>query len=130
MGISSQRSSYLFIGIGLGSLVTRIGGGKLCEYMKPVYVNQRAALCGGVSTLLLSMNSRYTVLVVIALMYGLADGAFLTTCTTIPLSCVPPEKRSVALGFTNMMSAVTLAIGPMITGKQAYCAESNYTIYF
>jgi MFS family permease len=117
MGISSQRSSYLYIGIGLGSLVTRIGGGKLCEYVNPVYVNQLAALCGGISTLLLSMNSSYTLLVVLTLMYGLADGAFLTTFSFIPLSCVPPEKRAFALGFTNVVCAVSIATGPMLTGK-------------
>lgn len=118
MGITRKRSSYLFIGIGLGSLFTRIAAGKICEYIPPIRVNQMAILCSGVSTLLLSMKHSYVVLVVLTLIYGLADGAFLTTYNVILLMCVETDKKALAYGVGNMATTVPIALGPMVTGKR------------
>ena len=117
VGVTRKRSSYLFIAIGAGSLLTRIAAGKICEYIRPIRVNQMAVLCSAISTLLLSIKSSYVVLVVLTLLYGLADGAFLTSYNVILLGSVDADKRAIAYGIGNMATAVPVAVGPMITGR-------------
>jgi len=121
IGISSKKSSYLYFGIGLGSLVSRIASGKLCELINPVYVNQVSGLCSGISTLFLSMDhGSYAALVVITLIYGVADGAFLTTYNVIILNAVGNEQRPYAYGCANAAISVAIGLGPMITGKSQF----------
>ena len=116
IGISNKRSSYLYVGLGLGSFVFRVAAGKLCEFVNPVYVYQVGCFCSGIVTLVLSMTSSYSVLVVITLIYGMADGVFFTTFNVIVLSVVEHEQRPYAYACANTAASVAFTLGPMITG--------------
>ncbi|KAK3715054.1 hypothetical protein QZH41_012121 [Actinostola sp. cb2023] len=48
--LTKKQSSYLYLGIGLGSLVSRLATGKLCEYVNPIYLNQVGSVFSGIST--------------------------------------------------------------------------------
>ncbi|KXJ10329.1 Monocarboxylate transporter 3 [Exaiptasia diaphana] len=119
VGISSSKSSYLYIGIGIGSFVAKIAAGKLCQFVKPIYVNQASSLFSGISALTVSMSKSYIVLVIITVVFGLADGAFQSSYNSIALSTPDPQKRAYAYGGANMVISLAFVLGPMITGRIA-----------
>lgn len=116
LGITSKKSSYLYLGIGIGSLVSRIASGKLCEIIKPVYVNQMGDICSGICTLVLAVTSNYSILVVTTLLYGIADGTFYTTLNVVLLGSVEQEQRPYAYGSAGAAFSLAVTLGPMVTG--------------
>ncbi|KAK3733350.1 hypothetical protein QZH41_003614 [Actinostola sp. cb2023] len=64
-------------------------------------------------------HGSYAALVVITLIYGVADGAFLTTYNVIILNAVGNEQRPYAYGCANAAISVAIGLGPMITGLVA-----------
>ena len=81
IGITADAASRLFIYYGLASCVGRLITGRLCDFEKvnTLYVYQAAELVVGIGTFLVTLATSYLHMVIFIVIYGLCDGAFITT---------------------------------------------------
>ena len=118
INITADAASRLFIYYGLASCVGRLVTGRLCDFEKvnTFYVYQVAELVVGAGTLLVTLATSYFHMVIFIVIYGLCDGAYITTLNLLLLTCVSPEKVPTALGWQMQVSSFFLASGPPIAG--------------
>ena len=123
--------------LGLSSAVGRLLSGRLCDVkcINIQYVNQLAIAITGMATVLLPLARTFVSVAFYTVVFGFADGAFMTTQNVILLSIVGPERRATAFGFGNMLCAFAVASGPPLAGEwlpqgglQGYREKSANTV--
>ncbi|EDO48615.1 predicted protein [Nematostella vectensis] len=121
IGVSAQKSSTLFIYIGITSFAGKLVSGRLCDSprISTLYVHQISALIIGASVLMIRLASDYTGFAIFAACYGCGNGMFITTMYLLFLNTVEPRLRPSALAYGEMVNAVSIAIGSPIAGLLA-----------
>ncbi|EDO29417.1 predicted protein, partial [Nematostella vectensis] len=119
VGLSSSEASTLFIHIGISSLVGRILSGHIVDafHISPLKIHQCADfICGG-SMLLIWLASDYLSFSVFAVVYGLSNGAYVTTMYLALMNTVDARDRPMAFGLGEMLCSAGIVIGPVLAGK-------------
>ncbi|KAJ7393162.1 hypothetical protein OS493_006128 [Desmophyllum pertusum] len=131
IGITADAASRLFVYYGIASCVGRLVSGRLCDFEKvnTFYVYQVSELIAGTSILVVTMATSYVHMVVFIVIYGLCDGAFITTLNVLLMTCVSPQKVPIAIGWEMQISSFFLASGPPVAGLMADSLNS-YTHAF
>jgi len=131
LGISGDKSSTLYLFIGIFATVGRLGGGFLCNIksVKAIRLFQVAAFIVGTSTMLLTLTKTYGTLVAYAIVFSLADGMMVTTCLIVLLNSVKEALRASAFGFSMMCAGVGAVTSPPLSGLMADKA-GNYIAAF
>ncbi|XP_032226373.1 monocarboxylate transporter 5-like [Nematostella vectensis] len=118
VGLSSSEASTLFIHIGISSLVGRILSGQIVDafHISPLKIHQCADfICGG-SMLLIWLASDYLSFSVFAVVYGLSNGAYVTTMYLALMNTVDARDRPMAFGLGEMLCSAGIVIGPVLAG--------------
>ncbi|EDO40165.1 predicted protein, partial [Nematostella vectensis] len=117
-GVSAQKGSLLFVFIGISSIISRLISARLCDvsFIKPRHVNQAAAVLSGVVTILLTLASTFTFLAVLAVAYGVADGAYKVTINILFINSVDLKRGPSAFGQAQMVTSLSSVAGPAIAG--------------
>lgn len=118
LNITAEKASKYYMFLGLSSAVGRLLSGRLCDVkcVNIQYVNQLAIAITGMATVLLPLARTFVSVAFYTVVFGFADGAFMTTQNVILLSIVGPERRATAFGFGNMLCAFAVASGPPLAG--------------
>ena len=105
--------------LGLSSAVGRLLSGRLCDvkFINIQNVNQLGIAITGMATVLLPLARTFVSVAFYTVVFGFADGTFMTTQNVILLSIVGPERRATAFGFGNMLCAFAVASGPPLAGE-------------
>lgn len=121
IGITADAASRLFVYYGLASCAGRLVSGRLCDFQKvnTFYVYQAAELVAGTSILVVTMATSYVHMTVFVVIYGFCDGVFITTLNVLLITCVSPQKVSVAIGWEMQISSLFLASGAPVAGLMA-----------
>lgn len=95
--------------------------GRLCDvkWINIRYVNRLGILGCGIATLLLPLAKNYISVAFYAVVFGFADGSFITTQNVILLNIVGPKRRAAAFGFGCMLCSLALAAGPPLAGENS-----------
>ena len=119
LGIPGDKASKLFIYYGLATAIGRIACGRLCDYqwVRPMYVYQLAEFVVGATVLLVTLGTTYTPLVLYSIVYGLAEGFFITTLNVLLLTSVSETQRAAAVGWQIQLSSVFIVSGPPFAGS-------------
>ena len=128
IGITPDAASRLFVYYGLASCVGRLVSGRLCDFQRvnSFYVYQVAELVAGASILVVTMATSYVHMVVFIVVYGFCDGVFITTLNVLLITCVSPQKVSVAIGWEMQISSLFLASGAPVAGEfYLICISAN-----
>ncbi|XP_015770801.1 PREDICTED: monocarboxylate transporter 10-like [Acropora digitifera] len=118
VGISAQKASRLFIFVGLSSSFGRLISGKLCnaDRVNAVFIYQSSLLLAAICAFLLPFATKYREVIAFSVVYGLADGIFITTHGFILLSCIDAKRRTAAFAMNNVLFAIAAAAGGPIIG--------------
>lgn len=117
--ITADAASRLFVYYGLASCFGRLASGRLCDFKKvnTFYVYQMAELVAGASILAVTIAASYVHMIVFVVIYGFCDGVFITTLNVLLITCVSPQKVSVAIGWEMQISSLFLASGAPVAGE-------------
>ena len=82
-----------------------------------MYVYQLAEFVVGATVLLVTLGTTYTPLVLYSIVYGLAEGCFITTLNVLILTSVSEAQRAAAVGWQMQLSSVFIVSGPPFAGS-------------
>ena len=118
LGITADSATTLFIYLGLASILGRITSGFICDLrgVNSLYVYQMAVLVQGISTLLSVFAKTYVPLAVYSFVFGLCDGAFITTLNICLLKSVDSSRRASVIALHHPVISVFLASGAPVSG--------------
>ncbi|XP_078352577.1 monocarboxylate transporter 10-like [Oculina patagonica] len=123
LAIPADKSSTLYLFIGIFASLGRLGAGFLCNMRctNSLRLLQAAVFVMGASTMLLTLAKTYAALVVYAITFSIADGMMVATFTIkcMHLECVEESKRASAFGFTLMSSGILALSSPPLAGFMA-----------
>ncbi|KAL9985071.1 hypothetical protein ACROYT_G007432 [Oculina patagonica] len=121
LGISADSASRLFIFLGLSSCVARITTGRLCDvkWINTTFIYQFGDLLSGFATIVLPVIQSYTGLIAFAVIYGFADGIFITTMNSLIMFTVDEKRRAAAMGLGNCVISLGIAAGAPVGGYLA-----------
>lgn len=128
LGIPAEKSSILYLFLGVFASVGRLGGGFLCnlKFMNAGLLFQVATFVMGASTMIMPIANSYGPLVVYAIVFSLSDGAMVTTFIIDLLNSVQESKRASVFGFAMLGGGITALASPPIAGLMAD-QSGNYT---
>ena len=118
LGIPADKSSTLYLFIGIFASLRRLGGGFLCNvrFIKERYIQQVATFIVGSSTMLLVLAKTYAALVGFAIMFSAADGMMVTSLIIECMESVEESKRASAFGFVLVSGGVFGLVSPPLAG--------------
>ena len=119
LGIPAEKSSTLFLFIGVCAAFGRLAGGFLCDmrFIRALRLFQAACFILGTSTLLLTLAKTYAALVVYAITFSMADGMMISTFFVECLEFVEGSKRASFFGFMSLTGAGFILSGPPLSGE-------------
>lgn len=119
MGIPADKSSTLFLFLGIFSTVGRLGGGFLCnmDCVKARRLFQVVAFIAGSSTMLLTLTKTYGALAAYAIVFSVADGMMVSTFVIDLLNSVEESKKASTFGFSMMGAGVGALTSPPLSGR-------------
>ncbi|XP_031557859.1 monocarboxylate transporter 10-like [Actinia tenebrosa] len=118
IGLPPQKASMLFIYIGVVSFFGKIIAGRLCDYpgISSFWVNQIAGVISGLSIIFLQFPSDERGFIAFACCYGLGLGSFITSLYLVFLNSVRPMDRPIALATGEVISSLSVLVGPPFIG--------------
>ncbi|KAL9954138.1 hypothetical protein ACROYT_G041636 [Oculina patagonica] len=121
LGIPADKSSTLYLFIGISAALGRLGGGFLCDlrYIKTLRLFQAATFIMGASTMLLTLANTYPALVVYVIIFSMADGMMVSTFFVECLEIVEEWQRASIVGFNSLVGAPFLLCSPPLAGLMA-----------
>ena len=66
---------------------------------------------------MLPFATKYREVIAFSVVYGLADGIFITTHGFILLSCIDAKRRTAAFAMNNVLFAIAAAAGGPVIGE-------------
>lgn len=119
LGIPADKSSTLYLFIGIFSTLGRLGAGFLCDmkYINTLRLFQAATFIMGASTMLLTLAKTYAALVVYVITFSVADGMMVSTFIIKCMGSVEESKRASVIGFVAMAGAGFSLSSPPLSGK-------------
>ncbi|XP_006815168.1 monocarboxylate transporter 10-like [Saccoglossus kowalevskii] len=130
-GFSAGSGAWLMCYLGLATTIARIIFGKLCDVVKVnrIYSNQICMLTSGVVMMLFPLATRYGWLVALVVLYGLADGLFISLLPILTQDLVGVNKMTKAWGSMLVTTSVAFMLGPPIAGC-IFDSETSYNTVF
>ncbi|KAL9954134.1 hypothetical protein ACROYT_G041632 [Oculina patagonica] len=123
LDIPADKSSTLYLFIGIFASLGRLGAGLLCnmECTNSLRLFQAAVFVMGASTMLLTLAKSYAALAVYAITFSIADGMLITTfiIECMNMESVEESKRASAFGFALMSSGILALCSPPLSGFMA-----------
>lgn len=119
LGISADSASRLFILFGLSSSIARIATGRICDvaWVNTIYIYQFGVIVDGFAIVVLPVIRKYTAFQVFSVVYGLADGIFITTMNSLLMFSVDEERRAAGLGLGNTLLSLGIVAGSPFAGE-------------
>ena len=119
LGISADKSSTLFLFIGIFATFGRLGGGLLCNIkcFKARLLYQVATFIMGASTMIMTQVNSYGPMVAYAIVFSAADGMSVTTYIIELLDSLEESKKASVFGFSMMFAGVGALSGPPLSGR-------------
>ena len=129
LGILADKSSTIYMVIGIFASLGRIGGGFLCDLK---FVNSRLLLQAAIfimaaSTILLTLAKTYFGVFAYAIFFSSADGLMITSMIIETLKAVKEDKKASAVGLLMLFSGVSALIGPPLSGRGPILSFHFYT---
>lgn len=116
LGIPADKSSTLFLFLGIFAALGRLGGGFLCNmrFIKVRFLQQAAAFIVGSSTMLLTLAKTYAALVTFVIVFAVADGIMVTSFIIECMELVEASKRASAFGIFMLVGGIVgMASAPL-----------------
>ena len=118
LGILADKSSTIYMVIGIFASLGRIGGGFLRDLK---FVNSRLLLQAAIfimaaSTILLTLAKTYFGVFAYAIFFSSADGLMITSMIVETLKAVKEDEKASAVGLLKLFSGVSALIGPPLSG--------------
>ena len=129
LGILADKSSTIYMVIGIFASLGRIGGGFLCDLK---FVNSRLLLQAAIfimaaSTILLTLAKTYFGVFAYAIFFSSADGLMITSMIVETLKAVKEDEKASAVGLLMLFSGVSALIGPPLSGRGPILSFHFYT---
>ena len=114
LGILADKSSTIYMVIGIFASLGRIRGGFLCDLK---FVNSRLLLQAAIfimaaSTMLLTLAKTYFGVFTYAIFFSSADGLMITSMIVEILKAVKEDEKASAVGLLMLFSGVSSLIKP------------------
>jgi len=121
LGIPADKSSTLFLFLGIFAALGRLGGGFLCNmrFIKAGFLQQAAAFIVGCSTMLLTLAKTYAALVTFVITFAVADGMMVTSFVIECMEFVEESKRALTFGFFMLVGGIVGMTSPPLAGFMA-----------
>lgn len=118
LGIPADKSSTLFLFLGIFAALGRLGGGFLCNmrFIKAGFLQQAAAFIVGCSTMLLTLAKTYAALVTFVITFAVADGMMVTSFVIECMEFVEESKRALTFGFFMLVGGIVGMTSPPLAG--------------
>ncbi|CAH3171610.1 unnamed protein product [Porites lobata] len=117
LGIEEDRVVWLYMCIGLVSLLARLPGSKLCEVISPQRVFFMFAILSALSALVLPLATTLIRFICYASVYGLADGMMAIGGILSCFQALTPKQKAQGFGFYQFFICSAYLCGPPIGGK-------------
>ena len=119
LGIPADKSSTLFLFLGIFATLGRLGGGFLCNvrFIKVRFLQQAATFIVGSSTMLLILAKTYVAMVTYVVTFGFADGIMVTSIIIECMESVEESKRASAFGFFMLFGGIVGIASPPLAGS-------------
>lgn len=119
IGIPVDKSSTLFLFLGIFAALGRLGGGFLCnlKFIKVRVLQQSATFIVGSSTMLLILAKNYVAVVVYVIPFGFADGMMVTSLIIESIESVEESQRASAFGFIMLVGGIVGITSPPLAGS-------------
>ena len=119
LGIPADKSSTLFLFLGIFATLGRLGGGFLCNvrFIKVRFLQQAATFIVGSSTMLLILAKTYVAMVTYVITFGFADGIMITSIIIECMESVEESKRASAFGFFMLFGGIVGIASPPLAGS-------------
>ena len=119
LGILADKSSTIYMVIGIFASLGRIGGGFLCDLK---FVNSRLLLQAAIfimaaSTMLLTLAKTYFGVFTYAIFFSSADGLMITSMIVEILKAVKEDEKASAVGLLMLFSGISALISPPLSGR-------------
>ena len=129
LGILADKSSTIYMVIGIFASLGRIGGGFLCDLK---FVNSRLLLQASIfimaaSTMLLTLAKTYFGVFTYAIFFSSADGLMITSMIVETLKAVKEDEKASAVGLLMLFSGISALIGPPLSGRGPILSFHFYT---
>ncbi|CAH3171611.1 unnamed protein product [Porites lobata] len=129
LGIEEDQVIWLYMCIGLVSLLARLPGSKLCDVISPLKVLFVFAIVSALSALLLPLATTLIRLLCYASVYGLADGMMAIGGILCCLQMLTPKQKAQGLGFYLLFNCIAFLCGPPIGGLIAEKTNSYHAAF-
>ena len=122
LGIPADKSSTLFLFIGVFAAVGRLSAGCLCNMKRvnSLFLYQAAVFVMGASTMLFLQAKTYAPLAAVVVVFSLADGLMVSTCIIVLFRSVQVSQRAPSLGFSMMAGGIFIVCSPPLSGESVY----------
>lgn len=118
--ISSTKSSLLFTYIGIFSTIAQIVIGRVIDkrWLTSLQSVQLSSYLLGLTLILFALADTYIYFVVLSVLFGAANGAFVAAQTVFFLTCFGDLKKdAVGYGVAHMTKSIPLFTGAPIAGS-------------
>jgi len=121
LGIPADRSSTLFLFLGLFAAIGRLSAGFLCDIrcINSQFLYQASVFISGASTMLLVLAKTYSSLAAVVVFFSAADGMMVSTFIIELFKSVKESQRASCLGFCMMVAGFFVFCGPPLSGLMA-----------
>ena len=118
LGIPADKSSTVYLFIGVFASLGRLGGGFLCgiKCINTRFLLQASITIVEVSTMLLTLAKSYVALAAYAIVFSGADGLVQSTLMIECLKSVEQSKKASVFGLQMLCSGIFSLSGPPLTG--------------
>lgn len=122
LGIPADKSSTLFLFIGVFAAVGRLSAGCLCNIkcVNSLFLYQAAVFVMGASTMLFLQAKTYAPLAAVVVVFSLADGLMVSTYIIMLFRSVQVSQRAPCLGFGMMVAGIFIVCSPPLSGESLY----------
>ena len=119
LGIPADKSSTLFLFLGIFAALGRLGGGFLCNmrFIKAGFLQQAATFIVGSSTMLLTLAKTYVAVVTYVITFAIADGMMVTSVIIECMELVEDSKRASTFGFFMLFGGIVGMTSPPFAGS-------------
>ena len=119
LGIPSDKSSTLFLFLGIFATLGRLGGGFLCNmrFVKVGLLQQSTTFIVGCSTMLMILGKTYAVMVLYVITFAFADGIMISSLIIEFIQSVEESKRASAFGLYLMFGGIVGITSPPLAGN-------------
>lgn len=121
LGIPADKSSLLYLFMGIFATMGRLSGGFLCNlrFTKARFLHQAGTFVVGACTMLLPLATTYAGLVAFVIIFSVADGIMVTSLIIECMESVEESKRASAFGLVLMVAGGFALGSPPLSGFMA-----------